>query len=91
MSMFRRNYTGRWWTVYDDRDGMLGSIAPAERGPGWEWQTDLRGLRMAQQLSGAAPTLEAAQEAFKATYLRWRAKIADQQFDSVYRRSPPHQ
>lgn len=44
-------------------------------------------MRMGQQLAGKAPTLEAAGEAFKATYERWRARITDEKFDRVYRRS----
>lgn len=67
---------------------MLGSIAPVSGG-GWEWETDLRGLRMAQQLSGTAPTLEAAQADFKAKFERWRSGCTDVEFDRVYRRSGP--
>lgn len=88
MGSYRRRWTGKWWTVYEDRDGLLGSIAPEPSG-GWEWETDLKGLRMAQQLSGTAPTLMAAQEGFKAAYERWRAGITDAEFDRVYRRSGP--
>lgn len=72
--------------VSEDRDGLLGYFREADGG-GWEWQTDLRGMRMGQQLAGKAPTLEAAGEAFKATYERWRARITDEKFDRVYRRS----
>lgn len=89
MGMFRRNYIGSSWTVYDERDGMLGWIKPAEHGPGWDWSTDLKGLRMEQQFCGTAGTLEDAQRAFKLEYQRWRAGFTDSQFDSVFRRSGP--
>lgn len=70
---------------------MLGSIAPMATG-GWEWETDLRGLRIAQQLRGTGANLEAAQAGFKAAYERWRSRITDEEFDRIYRRSgPPHQ
>lgn len=88
MPSYKRSWNGKWWTIYEDRDGMLGWFSPAPGG-GWEWQTDLRGLRMAQQLQGTSPTLEAAQVVFKSTYERWRAQFTDEHFDRVYRRSKP--
>jgi hypothetical protein len=88
MGSFRRRWTGKSWMVYEERDGYLGWLSPASGG-GWEWETDLRGFRLAQHFRGSAPTLVEAQEAFKATYERWRAGISDEQFDHAYRRSAP--
>lgn len=86
MGSFRRRWNGKSWMVYEERDGLLGWILPATAG-GWEWETDLRAFRLAQHFRGSAPTLEAAQKAFKATYEAWRAGISDREFDEVYRRS----
>lgn len=74
------------WMLYEERDGLLGWLHVAPQG-GWEWSTDLKGLRMAQQLEGYAPTLEAALIQFKHRYERWRARINDDTFDRVHRRS----
>lgn len=87
MKLFRRR-SGKWWTVFEDRDGQLGWIGLADDGDGWEWSTDLRGLRMAQQLHGRSTSLLAAQQAFKDSYVKWRPQFTDDQFDETYRRSP---
>lgn len=86
MPQYKRRWNGRWWTIYEERDGLLGWFTPVP-GEGWEWQTDLRGLRMAQQLSGTAPSLRAAQDDFKKAYEEWRAQFTDAEFDRPYRRS----
>ncbi len=88
MGNYRRRWTGQSWTIFEEGDGQLGWFVPAPKG-GWEWETDLRGLRMEHQLKGTAPTLDAAQANFKAAYERWRAKFTDEEFDRTYRRSGP--
>lgn len=73
--------------VYEEHDGFIGSITGSNFT--WEWTTDLKGLRIAQQLEGTSSSLKLAQEDFKAAYERFRSHISDEEFDRVYRRGPP--
>lgn len=65
MDFYRTNVLNQWWSLKERRDGQLGCLS---RGlDGWEWMTDLRRFRMAEQLRGTAPTLQAALQQRRST------------------------